>query len=57
MVIDSKDKAEYIAFLSEQNTKKLFAFIEKNIHLEQDRIERFKNSEKQRIQEDDVELE
>lgn len=55
LVIDSKDKAEYIAFLSEQDTKKLSAFIEKNIHLERDRIERFRNSEKQRIQEDEIE--
>jgi len=53
LIIQSKDKAEYIAFLSEQNTKKLTALIEKNIRLEQERIERFRNSEKQRIQDDD----
>lgn len=57
LVIDSKDKAEYIAYLSEQNIKNLSAFIEKNIRLEQDRIERFRNSEKQIIQEDELELE
>lgn len=55
LVIDSKDRAEYITYLSEQNTKKLSSFIKKNIDLEQDRIERFINSEKQKIKNDKLE--
>lgn len=57
LVINSQDKAEYIAFLSELDSKKFSAYIEKNICLERDRIKRFKNAEKQRIQEGDFELE
>lgn len=57
LVIDSRDKAEYIAFLSEQDTKKMSEFIGKNIQLEQDRIARFRNSEQQNIHIDDFELE
>lgn len=55
LVIDSKDRAEYITYLSEQNTKKLSSFIKKNIDLEQDRIERFINSEKQKVKNDKLE--
>jgi len=55
LVIDSKDRAEYISYLSEQNIKGFSQFIMKNIEQEQERIERFINSEKQKIQEDDLE--
>src|SRR5699024_7472103 len=57
LVIDHKDRAEYIAYLSDQNTKKLSDFIKKNIDIEQDRIDRFTNMEKQRIKGDDLTLE
>lgn len=54
LVIDKNDRAEYIAYLSGQNINKLSKFIKNNIDLEQDRIERFKNSEKQKVQKGDL---
>lgn len=54
LVIDKNDRAEYIAYLSGQNINKLSKFIKNNIDLEQDRIERFKNSEKQKVQKSDL---
>lgn len=54
LIINSKDKATYLRFLTEQDTNSFSHFIEAALQEEQQRLQRFANKEQQQMKRSDL---